>query len=260
MSLQACANLVHRADTARWRAAMAAPVAARDVLLPIYAANIEISRAPWVTQEPYIAEMRLQWWRDVLEEISKGPPRRHEVVDAFAPVVRNVDLSYLNSAIDARRWDIAKAPFDDEDDLLSYSTDTTFGALMTAFLALGGSADQKDHVKNLAQGLGVSRLLQAVFDLKHAGANPFPKDWTDEKSAKVSQMALEGFQFSSFLLRSKSPQTAALIECAGAHRFLKAAQKAPHKILEGSLPAFTFASAISRARTAWGLKPPSGAS
>ncbi|MBT7342217.1 MAG: phytoene synthase, partial [Rhodobacteraceae bacterium] len=69
MSLQACANLVARADPERFAAAMAAPFAARAVLLPIYAASIEVARAPWLTQEPMIAEMRLHWWRDVFEEI-----------------------------------------------------------------------------------------------------------------------------------------------------------------------------------------------
>ena len=61
MSLQACANLVARADPERFAAAMAAPLAARAVLLPVYAASIEVARAPWLTQEPMIAEMRLQW-------------------------------------------------------------------------------------------------------------------------------------------------------------------------------------------------------
>ena len=35
---------------------MAAPVAARRVLFPLYAFNVEVARAPWVTQEAMIAE------------------------------------------------------------------------------------------------------------------------------------------------------------------------------------------------------------
>ena len=48
---------------------MAAPLAARQILFPLYAFNVEVARAPWVASEPMIGEMRLQWWRDVLEEI-----------------------------------------------------------------------------------------------------------------------------------------------------------------------------------------------
>ena len=55
MSLNACAALVERSDPDRFRATMAAPVAARRVLFPIYAFNVEVTRAPWVTQEVMIA-------------------------------------------------------------------------------------------------------------------------------------------------------------------------------------------------------------
>ena len=80
MSIQACADLVARGDPDRFRAAMAAPVPARQVLFPIYAFAVEVSRAPWVTQEPMIAEMRLQWWRDVCDEIEAGKPARAQEV------------------------------------------------------------------------------------------------------------------------------------------------------------------------------------
>ncbi|MFN3209661.1 MAG: squalene/phytoene synthase family protein, partial [Roseovarius sp.] len=70
--IMACAGLVHRGDPERFAATMAAPVPAREKLFPLYAFNVEVSRAPWVTQESMIAEMRLQWWRDVLEEIRTG--------------------------------------------------------------------------------------------------------------------------------------------------------------------------------------------
>ncbi|MEC7961867.1 MAG: squalene/phytoene synthase family protein, partial [Pseudomonadota bacterium] len=80
---QACADLVQRADPDRFLATMAAPPAARDLLFALYAANVEIARAPWLTQEEMIAEMRLQWWRDAFGEIGKkGVVRRHEVVTA----------------------------------------------------------------------------------------------------------------------------------------------------------------------------------
>lgn len=68
MSIAACAALVARGDPDRFAAIMAAPPAARARLFPLYAFNLEVARAPWVTKEPMIAEMRLQWWRDVLAE------------------------------------------------------------------------------------------------------------------------------------------------------------------------------------------------
>ena len=63
-ALNACAEIVQRGDPDRLRAVLAAPLEARAVLLPIYAFNVEGARAPWVTEEPMIAEMRLAWWRE----------------------------------------------------------------------------------------------------------------------------------------------------------------------------------------------------
>ena len=103
MSLQACANLVSRADPERFAAAMSAPLEARRVLLPIYAATAEVARAPWMTQEPVIAEMRLQWWRDVFEEIEHGRARKHEVVDALAEVLTPKGAEALDLMVLARR-------------------------------------------------------------------------------------------------------------------------------------------------------------
>ena len=72
MTVAACAELVQRGDPDRFLAVMAAPVGVRAQLLPLYAFNLEVARAPWVTQEPLIAEMRLQWWRDVVENAGSG--------------------------------------------------------------------------------------------------------------------------------------------------------------------------------------------
>jgi phytoene/squalene synthetase len=80
MSLQACAEMVERSDPDRFRVAMAAPPAAREVLFPLYAFNLEVARAPWRTREPMLAEMRLQWWGDVVESCAAGQtPPAHEV-------------------------------------------------------------------------------------------------------------------------------------------------------------------------------------
>ena len=58
MSVAACAALVARGDPDRFLAVMAAPVAVRARLFPLYAWNLEVARAPWVTAEPLIAELR----------------------------------------------------------------------------------------------------------------------------------------------------------------------------------------------------------
>ena len=119
--LNACAALVERGDPVRFRAAMAAPVAARRVLFPLYAFNLEVARAPWVTQEPLIARMRLQWWRDALAEIAEGGVvRRHEVVTPLALAIRAEDVPALDRLVAARDRDVEPADFANEAEVLDY--------------------------------------------------------------------------------------------------------------------------------------------
>jgi phytoene/squalene synthetase len=129
--LNACAALVEKGDPARFRTVMAAPLDARRALFPLYALNVEISRAPWVTAEPMIAEMRLQWWRDALEEIAAGEGvRRHEVVTPLSRVLSVEDARALDDLVAARRWDCYKDPFEDQAHLTKYIEDTS-GILMS---------------------------------------------------------------------------------------------------------------------------------
>ncbi|MCE2750015.1 MAG: squalene/phytoene synthase family protein, partial [Rhodobacter sp.] len=127
MTVAACAALVQRGDPDRFMAVMAAPVAARARLFPLYAFNLEVARAPWVTQEAMIAEMRLQWWRDTVESLAgQGPVRAHEVAAPLAQVVRGqgLPLAVMDRLVEARRWDIYREPFEDRAAFDAYLEDT----------------------------------------------------------------------------------------------------------------------------------------
>lgn len=109
MTIHACATLVEAGDPDRFLAAMAAPPAVRGGLFVLYALNLEVAKAPFVTQEPMIAEMRLQFWRDVVADAAAGKPvRAHEVAAPLADLVRERDLpeEMLDQMIAARRYDI----------------------------------------------------------------------------------------------------------------------------------------------------------
>lgn len=169
--LNACAGLVQRGDADRFLAAMAAPVPARRVLFPLYAMNVEVSRAPWVTQEAMIAEMRLQWWRDALEEIARGGPvRRHEVVTPLAAALVSEQAEALDEYIAARRWDIYRDPFEDEADFDRY-LDRTSGSLMWAAARALGPAEEA-VVRDFAYAAGVANWLRAVPELAARGRIP----------------------------------------------------------------------------------------
>ncbi len=152
----ACAALVERGDPDRFLAAMAAPVAARRALFTLYAFNLELARVPWVTREPMIAQMRLQFWRDV---VTGEAPAPHEFAGPLQELIAHAGLAPepLLAMIDAREAEIGtQAPFADEAALRAY-LDGTGGALMAATVqALGGPVSTE--ARALGRGAGAGEL------------------------------------------------------------------------------------------------------
>ncbi|MCA0871304.1 squalene/phytoene synthase family protein [Seohaeicola saemankumensis] len=232
--LTACAGLVQRGDPDRFMAVMAAPVSARRVLFPIYAMNLEVARAPWVTQEAMIAEMRLQWWRDALAEIAGGGVvRRHEVVTPLAQVLSPGAAEQLDGLIEARRWDIYRDPFEDEA-AFEHHIDRTSGTLMWAVAATLGTA-REDVVRNYAYAAGVAGWLQAIPALESLGRLPLV-DGTPEAVRALANRALDRLS-QARLQRSAVSRDAAPALLAGwqAGAILRQAAADPGRVAAGAL-------------------------
>ena len=103
-----------RADPDRWLSSrFAAGETARRALVAIYAFDNELGRAPRAASTPIVAEMRLAWWREALEEIRSGVPvRRHPVALALSATVGeySLDITLLETLIDARFRELDSRP------------------------------------------------------------------------------------------------------------------------------------------------------
>lgn len=173
--IAACADAVSRGDPSRFRATMAAPVAARAVLFPIYAFNLEVARAPWVTSEPMIAEMRMQWWRDALDEIATvATVRRHMVATPLARILDAEGAGLLDALIGARRDDIEGAPCPGEAGFEPYIDATSGNLMLAAARALGPA--EADKVRDAGFAVGVANWLRAVPALAAAGRRTLSAD------------------------------------------------------------------------------------
>ena len=232
MSVEACAALVERGDPWRFACAMAAPVAARRVLFPLYAFNIEVARAPWVTQEAMIAEMRLQWWRDALEEIASGAPvRRHEVVSPLAEVLDPEAARLLDRLVEARRWDIYRDPFEDAEHFMHYIEDTSACLMRAGVRALGG-ADA--GVTDYGYGAGVAMFLQAVPELESRARVPLI-DGRPEGVAALAQDGLARIRAGQRGLVASGPAKSALFPGVTATALLRRATAQPGLVAAGAL-------------------------
>lgn len=232
--VKACAELVQRADPDRFRAAMAAPVADRAVLFPIYALNVEVARAPWVTQEPMIAEMRLQWWRDALQEIAEGATvRRHEVVTPLSQVLSPHLAGVLDEYVAVRRWDIYRDPFEDQEHFDAYIDHST-GSLVVASAQALGVADET-VLRDFGYAVGVANWLRAIPELEQRGRIPL-FDGTLEGVRALAGTALNRLQKArSHRAEISAEARPALYSGWLAERILKQAIASPERVASGDL-------------------------
>ena len=233
--LTACAALVERADAERFRAVMAAPVESRRLLFPLYAMNVEVARAPWVTAESMIAEMRLQWWRDALAEIAEGREvRRHEVVTPLAAALPAELAQRLDALVAARRWDIYRDPFEDAAHFEHYLDDTS-GTLLWAAARGLGEADE-EVVRDAGWALGLANWLRAVPELERQNRLPL----VDGRSEAVSELAERGLKrlAQARARRGDVSKAAApaMLAVWRARPVLRAAARDPRRVADGTLP------------------------
>lgn len=232
--LIACAGLIERGDPDRFAAAMAAPLAARRVLFALYAFNLEVARAPWLTQESMIAEMRLQWWRDALEEIRAGGLiRRHEVVTPLAHVIDSESAVLLDRLVAARRWDIYRDAFEDGVHFTRYLEETSGNLVLVAGRALGGMPEAVALYAGYAAGL--AGYLRAVPELEAKGRVPL----VDGREEAIAALARDGL---ARLRRARAamvlvPKAArpALYSCWQAAPLLAQAARHPERVAQGTL-------------------------
>ncbi|MHA6323579.1 squalene/phytoene synthase family protein [Roseivivax sp. CAU 1753] len=244
--LIACAKAVERGDPARFRAVMAAPVAARARLFPIYAFNLEVARAPWVTSEAMIGEMRLQWWRDALAEIADGGMvRRHEVVTPLALALAPGMAAELDRLVGARRWDLYRDSFEDAAHLHRY-IDETAGLLTVAAAASLGAVDT-DVARDAGYAAGLAAFLRAVPALEAKGRKPLV-DGRPQAVAALAQGGLDRLARSRAgrgrVSKSARPAFLATWE---AGPILQQAVRDPRRVADGTL---TLNPATSAARLA----------
>jgi 15-cis-phytoene synthase len=88
-------QLIRRVDPDRWLTSrFIADQGARADVLALYAFDHELARAHRAASTQLLAEIRLTWWREVLDQVFAGAPvRRHPVAEALAGAVGRHRLS-----------------------------------------------------------------------------------------------------------------------------------------------------------------------
>ena len=238
MSIEACGELVRRGDPDRFQTVLLAPPNLRGRLMVLYAFNLELARVAWVSREPLIAQMRLQFWLDVLNEVEKGvQPRAHEVAQPLAVLITTCNLlpEPLRQMVVARRFEIERQPFRRVEELLKYGKEGAANLIWMAAKALGASENSYAVAMEFGTGVGVAGVLQANSKFVERGFNPLEGLEKSEISGlakdallKISASRLKRREFPTFC-------SAAFLAGWQADLILKKVVANPECVFDGSL-------------------------
>ena len=231
--LSYCGAEVHRHDPDRFLTALYAPLPARESLLTLYAFNLEIAKVRESVSEPMLGEIRLQWWREAVEEAyAGGPVRRHAVAEPLAALIRekNLTRAHFDRLIDGRALDLYDEPPKTVDDLAAYAEATSSTLVWLAIEALGapgGTAAEAGRAVGIAWAL--VGLLRAMPHHLRQGRSYLPQDI--EAAHAVDRRAMGELK--------NSPQLAAGVRALAdrAHGYLKEARRLHREVSAAALPA-----------------------
>ncbi len=134
----------------------------RNALWALFAFNHEIAKTREVVSEPTLGFIRLQWWRDALEQLYAGNIPQHEVLTALAPVVRDHDLprTWFDELINARERDLENRPLGSLSELEQYADATSTPLNRLALKVLGQEASE-ERLHAVSTAFALTGLLRA---------------------------------------------------------------------------------------------------
>ena len=190
-----CDALLREADPDRWLAGLFLREPEREAVTALYAFNIEIARIRDLVSQPLPGEVRLQWWRDLVDGDARGDVAAHPVAASLMTAVRRhaLPLPALAGVIDARVHDLYDDLFATVGDLEAYcgATSSVLLRLATLILAGGTEPGSVDAAGHAGVAYGIVGLLRAVPHHALRGRVIIPLD-VMERNGATSQMVLSG--------------------------------------------------------------------
>jgi phytoene synthase len=159
-----CEALVRASDKDRFLATLFAPADKRSPLFSLYAFDLEIAAVPDRVRESMAGEIRLQWWRDVLNGERSGEAAANPVAAALLDTVARYSLptAPLLKLIEAHAFDLYDDPMPSLEAFEAYLDATSSAAIALAARILAGDHPAIAQAARAAgRAYGMTRLRRA---------------------------------------------------------------------------------------------------
>ncbi|WP_369412776.1 squalene/phytoene synthase family protein [Neoroseomonas alba] len=233
MSLSAIGAFARTHDPDRFLCALFAPEARREAVFALIALNHELARAREAASNPLAALIRLQWWRDAVEEARSGrPARRHEVAGPLHDAVTDgaLDPDALLGLIDAREAETEEGGLATEQDFVTWLRGTAGGWSAVAGRLLGAAPEACEVLRALGAAYGLAGVLRSIPVHAAQGRCLLPAD----------RLAAAGLTAEDAIAAPDSPPVAALVRemaAEGLTALADARRDVPAEAIAAALPA-----------------------
>jgi phytoene synthase len=161
-----CEKLVREQDPDRYFATLFAPAERRPGLFALYAFNTEIARIRESVSDPIPGEIRLTWWREVLEGQRPDEASAHPAAMAIRTTiaVNRLPIEAFVRMTEARVLDLYNDPVPTLNDLEGYTGDTSSALIRLAaiILAAGGEPGGAEAAGHAGVAYAITGLLRAL--------------------------------------------------------------------------------------------------
>lgn len=228
-----CLATLRDTDRDRYLACLLAPEEKRPALAALYAFNAELARVRDIVHEPLPGEVRMQYWRDLLEGQSHGSSEANPLASELLTAIEEYRLprQTLINMIDARIFDLYDDPMESRSSLEGYAGETASALIQLVSLVL--SADEAKRSADAAGHAGVAQAIAGLLLLmplnRHRGQVYLP----------LEILSATGLDRDSFLAGEDKPRISAAVEAfAGLGREHLAKARAAGAIPQAVFPAF----------------------
>jgi phytoene synthase len=243
-----CLATLRDTDRDRYLACLLAPEDRRGALAALYAFNAELARVRDLVHEPLPGEVRMQYWRDLLEDQAHGSSAANPVAaELLATIDRHrLPRQTLIDMVDARIFDLYDDPMETRGSLEGYAGETASALIQLASLVL--SPEEARQSTDAAGHAGVAQAIAGLLLLmplhRRRGQLYLP----------LEILAATGLDRDSFLAGEDTVRISAAIDAfagLGREHLMKAraAGPVPSAVFPAFLPVVLAEPVLKRAQT-----------
>jgi len=188
-AIQYSVDTVRRQDYENYLATLALPKQVRAAVLIVRALNVELSQIRDHVKDPQRGVLRMEWWRQTLDNLYEGTSPEQPVARALTPVIHRYKLPkhFFTRLIDAREKNLLDDIPADITEATTYCENTASCILYLSLICQGVQSVHADHAaSHIGKAMGLTTMIRAIPYHIHQGRLSLPLNIVDQTKIPIN--------------------------------------------------------------------------